>query len=341
MNKIRVGVMGVGHLGRLHARLYREVGQAELIGVYDTDLEKANEVGKELGVTVFDSREALLKEVEAVNIVTPTSDHYESAQAALENDCHLFIEKPIMASESEAENIINIAATNNKLLQVGHIERFNPAILALSDVKLNPVFIESHRLASFNPRGTDVAVILDLMIHDLDLILSLVKSEPVQIDASGVGVISKNIDIANARIQFKNGCVANITASRISAKKMRKMRIFQPSSYVSLDFIEGFSEIYYISDEQQKSFQDGTLAFSLGQIEAGDGKKSIKYNKLQRSGVNPLKHELISFVESISANIPPIVSGQEGLAALKLANRVIQKIEEHTIQIKEGVVSED
>ena len=341
MNKIRVGVIGVGHLGRLHARLYREVGQAELIGVYDTDLEKANEVGRELGVTVFDSREDLLKEVEAVNIVTPTSDHYESARAALENDCHLFIEKPIMASESEAENIINMAATNNKLLQVGHIERFNPAILALSDVKLNPVFIESHRLASFNPRGTDVAVILDLMIHDLDLILSLVKREPVQIDASGVGVISKNIDIANARIQFKNGCVANITASRISAKKMRKMRIFQPSSYVSLDFIEGFSEIYYISDEQQKSFQDGTLAFSLGQIEAGDGKKSIKYNKLQRSGVNPLKHELISFVESISANIPTIVSGQEGLAALKLANRVIQKIEEHTIQIKEGVVSED
>jgi predicted dehydrogenase len=341
MNKIRVGVLGVGHLGRLHARLYREVEQAELIGIYDTDLEKANEVGREFGVTVFDSRDALLKEVEAVNIVTPTSDHYESAQAALENDCHLFIEKPLMARESEAENIINNAATNNKLLQVGHIERFNPAILALSDVKLNPVFIESHRLASFNPRGTDVAVILDLMIHDLDLILSLVKSEPVQIDASGVGVISKNIDIANARIQFKNGCVANITASRISAKKMRKMRIFQPSSYISLDFIEGFSEIYYISDEQQKSFQDGTLAFSLGQIEAGDGKKSIKYNKLQRSGVNPLKHELISFVESISANIPPIVSGQEGLAALKLANRVIQKIEEHTVQIKEGVVSED
>ena len=341
MNKIRVGVLGVGHLGKLHASLYREVEPAELIGIYDTDLEKATEVGRDLGVTVFDSRDALLKEVEAVNIVTPTSDHYESAQAALENDCHLFIEKPIMVSESEAEDIISKSDTNNKLLQVGHIERFNPAILALSDVKLNPVFIESHRLASFNLRGTDVAVILDLMIHDLDLILSLVKSEPVQIDASGVGVISKNIDIANARIQFKNGCVANVTASRISTKKMRKMRIFQPSAYISLDFIEGFSEIYYVSDEQQKSFNDGTLAFSLGQIEAGDGKKSIKYNKLQRSGVNPLKHELTSFVESISANIPPIVSGQEGLAALKLANLVMKKIEEHTIQIKEGVVSED
>jgi predicted dehydrogenase len=178
------------------------------------------------------------------------------------------------------------------------------------------------------------------MIHDLDLILSLVKSEPVQIEASGVGVISKNIDIANARIQFKNGCVANVTASRISTKKMRKMRIFQPSAYISLDFVDGFSEIYNISDKNQKSFKDGTLAFSLGQIDSGDGEKSIKYNKLQRTGINPLKHELSSFIESISANIPPIVSGQEGLAALKLANQVMKKIEEHTMQVREGAISE-
>jgi predicted dehydrogenase len=340
MNKIRVGVLGVGHLGKLHAKLYREVPQADIVGIYDTDLNKANEVAKEIGVQAFESRDALLKEVDAVNIVTPTSDHYETALAALENDCHLFIEKPIMAKETEAEDIIAKADASNKLLQVGHIERFNPAVLALSDVKLNPVFIESHRLASFNPRGTDVAVILDLMIHDLDLILSLVKSEPIQIDASGVGVISKNIDIANARIQFKNGCVANVTASRISTKKMRKMRIFQPSAYISLDFVEGFSEIYNISNSEQKNFKDGTLAFSLGQIDSIEGEKSIKYNKLQRTGVNPLKHELTSFVESISAKIPPIVSGQEGLAALKLANQVMQKIEEHTIQVKEGVISE-
>lgn len=340
MNKTRVGVLGVGHLGKLHAKLYREVPQAEIIGIYDTNLNKAKEVAKELGVQAFDSRDELFREVDAVNIVTPTSDHYESALAALENDCHLFIEKPIMAKENEAESVIEKAVSNNKLLQVGHIERFNPAVLALSDVKLNPVFIESHRLASFNPRGTDVAVILDLMIHDLDLILSLVKSEPIQIEASGVGVISKNIDIANARIQFKNGCVANVTASRISTKKMRKMRIFQPAAYISLDFVEGFSEIYNISNTQQKSFKDGTLAFSLGQIDSIEGEKSIKYNKLQRTGINPLKHELTSFVESISANIPPIVSGQEGLAALKLANQVMQKIEEHTVQVKEGVISE-
>ncbi len=341
MNKIRVGVLGVGHLGKLHASLYREIEQAELVGIYDTDINKAKEIGSELGVNVFESRDALLKEAEAVNIVTPTSDHFASAQAALENDCHLFIEKPIMSNEPDAEEIINKAIAKNKLLQVGHIERFNPAILALSDVELKPVFIESHRLASFNPRGTDVTVILDLMIHDLDLILSLVKSEPVQIDANGVGVISNNIDIANARIQFKNGCVANVTASRISTKKMRKMRIFQPLAYISLDFIDGYSEIYYMSKDQQKSFQDGTLAFSLGQIDSGDGKKSIKYNKLQRTGVNPLKHELASFVESIAAGIPPIVTGQEGLAALKLANQVLKKIEESTAQLKEGIISED
>jgi len=341
MSKIRVGVLGTGHLGKLHASLYREVEQADLVGVYDLNNEKAKAIGKELNVTVFDDRNELLSNVDAVNIVTPTTNHYESALAALENDCHLFIEKPIMSDEFQAEEIINKASEKNKRLQVGHIERFNPAILSLSDVELKPIFIESHRLASFNPRGTDVAVILDLMIHDLDLILSLVKSEPIQIDASGVGVISNNIDIANARIQFQNGCVANVTASRISTKKMRKMRIFQPSAYISLDFIDGFSEIYYTSESAQKSFQDGTLAFSLGQIEAAEGHKSVKYNKLQRTGVNPLKDELTSFIESISANIPTVVTGQEGLAALKLANKVLEKIEDHTNLVKKGAVIED
>ena len=271
--------------------------------------------------------------------MTPTSAHHKIARQALENNCHLFIEKPIMATKEEAEQIIQIAREKNKILQVGHIERFNPAILAIADVVLKPLFIESHRLASFNPRGTDVAVILDLMIHDLDLILSLVKSKPVQIDASGVGVISDTIDIANARIQFESGCVANITASRISAKKMRKMRVFQQDKYISIDFIEGFSEIYYIDNDDTMTFQNGTLAFSLGQIEAGNKSKNIKYNKLQRSDVNPLKYELNAFVDSIQANIPPLVSGEEGLAALNLANQVLIKIEEHSKLVSTGVLS--
>ena len=329
MNKIPVGVIGVGHLGKIHASLYRDVKAANLVGVYDSDTEKAKKVGDELNITVFQNIDELLDKIEAVNIVTPTSTHHEIAKRALDHNCHLFIEKPIMANENEADEIIQLAKEKNKLLQVGHIERFNPAVLAISDVTLKPLFIESHRLASFNPRGTDVAVILDLMIHDLDLILSLVKSKPVQIDASGVGVISDTLDIANARIQFESGCVANITASRISTKKMRKMRVFQPNSYISIDFVEGFSEIYYM-DDTAATFKNGTLAFSLGQIEAGNKRKDIKYNKLQKTDVNPLKYELSSFIESIQANIPPLVSGEDGVAALRLAHQVIAKIKEQT-----------
>jgi len=329
MNKVSVGVVGVGHLGKIHASLYRDVKTADLIGVYDSDLVKAKKVAGELNTTAYGEINQLLEKVDAVNIVTPTSTHHNIAKQALDHNCHLFIEKPIMTTETEADEIIQIAIEKKRVLQVGHIERFNPAVLAISDVSLNPLFIESHRLASFNPRGTDVAVILDLMIHDLDLILSLVKSKPVQIDASGVGVLSETLDIANARIQFENGCVANITASRISTKKMRKMRIFQPNSYISIDFNEGFSEIYYL-DDTSMTFKNGTLAFSLGQIEAGNNRKEIKYNKLQRSDINPLQYEIRGFIESIQANIPPLVSGEEGLEALKLANQVLSIIEERT-----------
>jgi predicted dehydrogenase len=330
MDKTKVGILGVGHLGRLHTSLYKEINSVEITGIYDVNSEKAQKVGDELGVLVFKEVDELLNQVDAVNIVTPTPDHFSSAQKALDNDCHLFVEKPITDSVEQAEKIIQLAKEKNKILQVGHIERFNPALLALEDVKLNPIFIESHRLASFNPRGSDVAVILDLMIHDLDLILSLVKSKPAKIDASGVGVISNHIDIANARIQFENGCVANVTASRISAKKMRKMRIFQQDAYISLDFTDGFSEIYYIPAEDQVAFKDGTLAFSLGEINTGEKKKEIKYNKLQRKDINPLKFELETFVDAIIANIGPVVSGEDGLNALRLAKEVMKKIDDHT-----------
>jgi len=334
-NKIKVGILGVGHLGKLHATLYKDIKSAEIKGIYDSNLEKAQKVGEELGLIAFNNVDELLDQVDAVNIVTPTPDHYNSAEQALNKNCHIFIEKPITDKIEQAEIIIQLAKEKNKILQVGHIERFNPARLALEDVKMNPIFIESHRLASFNPRGADVAVILDLMIHDLDLILSLVKSKPIKIDASGVGVISKHIDIANARIQFENGCVANVTASRISAKKMRKMRIFQQDAYISLDFTDGFSEIYYIPAEDQAAFKDGTLAFSLGEINTGEQKREIKYNKLQRKDINPLKFELETFVDAINANIKPEVSGEEGLEALKLAKEVMKKIDEHTNYVEE------
>jgi predicted dehydrogenase len=335
MNKTKVGIIGVGHLGRLHAGLYKEINNAEIVGIFDSDQQKATSVGSDLKVKAYERVDDLLEKSDAVNIVTPTTTHFNVAKVALEHDCHVFLEKPITRTEQEAEILIRIADEHQKIIQVGHIERFNPAILALSDVHLKPLFIESHRLAPFNPRGTDVAVILDLMIHDLDLILSLVKSKPGHIEASGVGVVSGSIDIANARIQFENGCVANVTASRISAKKMRKMRIFQQNAYISVDFVEGLSEIYYTEGDDHLNFQDGTLAFSLGQIDADSGKQEIRYNKLQRSGVNPLEYELSAFLDSIQNHTQPVVTGRDGLMALNLANRVLEKINEHAQLVTE------
>lgn len=329
MDKIKVGVIGVGHLGKLHASLYQKVPDAILRGVFDTDHEKAGNLANELGVKAFAQLEELIDAVDAVNIVTPTVSHYEIAEIALNKDKHVFLEKPITRTEEQARNLIELANNKGKKIQVGHIERFNPAVLALSDVEIQPVFIEAHRLASFNPRGTDVAVVLDLMIHDLDLILHMVKSKPRKIAASGVEVVSSTVDIANARIEFENGCVANITTSRISAKKMRKMRLFQKNAYISMDFSDGFSEIFYIPEDSKTFFHDGTLAFSLGQIEEGEQKREIKYNRLERSDVNPLLQELNSFIDAIQNDLQPVVSAEDGLAALQLANRVLKEIEAH------------
>ena len=329
MGKLKVGVIGTGHLGRLHAKLYNQVEDASLIGIYDEDKDKAHNLAKELECEAFENIENLIDNVEALNIVTPTTTHHKIALMALKKKKHIFIEKPITKTEQEAQDLIRLAKEQKCLIQVGHIERFNAAMLALEDVALNPVFVEAHRLASFNPRGTDVAVILDLMIHDLDLILHLVKSKPIKVDASGVGVVSNNIDIANARIEFENGCVANVTASRISAKKMRKMRIFQKDAYISLDFTDGFSEIFYLPEPGQASFKDSSMAFSLGQIDAGDQKRDINYTKLIRKDINPLLNELISFVASVINNEPVVVSAEDGFEALKLANIVLAKIAQH------------
>ncbi len=329
MEQIKVGVIGIGHLGRLHALLYQEILDAILIGVYDTEQEKSRQLAKEIHIKAFESAQDMFDAVDAVNIVTPTTTHFELARQALQAGKHVFIEKPITATEEEARQLIELSREKNCLVQIGHIERFNSAYKALEDVPLQPVFIEAHRLASFNARGTDVAVILDLMIHDLDLVLHIVQSKPKEIHASGVGVISSTIDIANARILFENGCVANLTASRISAKQMRKMRLFQKDAYISMDFIEGVSEIFYIPQENQTPFHDGTLAVSLGKIEDGETHREIKYNRLQRKNLNPLKKELSSFVQSIQNNKPAMVSAEEGLAALHLADQIIDRIEMH------------
>ncbi|HHE55850.1 MAG TPA: Gfo/Idh/MocA family oxidoreductase [Caldithrix abyssi] len=328
-NKISVAVIGVGHLGSIHANLYTQIPEAELVGVYDINQETCEKVATELNVRAFKNLEELWPQVDAVNIVTPTTSHFDLAMAALQNDKHVFIEKPVTEKVFQAYDLKKFAEHKGLKIQIGHIERFNPAILALEGVQLNPIFIEAHRLATFKPRGTDVAVVLDLMIHDIDLILSMIKSEPTRISANGVGVVSSNIDIANARIEFKNGCVANLTASRISAKKMRKMRIFQKDAYISMDFNDGVSEIFYLENDDHPIFENGTLALSLGQLELGELKREIKYNRLKREQVNPLQAELISFIDAIKNNLQPAVTIQDGINALSLAQKVMKEIKRH------------
>ncbi len=328
MNEVKVGVIGVGHLGKLHTKLYADVRQATLMGIYDTDAKQATLVGQELGCDVYRDLNALLADVDAVNIVTPTTTHHEVALRALKAGKHVFLEKPLTATEEEARELIALGHEKKLKIQVGHIERFNGAVQSLAGVRLRPVFIEAHRLAQFNPRGTDVAVILDLMIHDLDLILHLVNSEPVKVAASGVSVVSPSVDIANARIEFANGCVANVTASRISAKKMRKMRVFQKNAYISFDFSDGEAEAFYIPDDDAAGDR-AELAIHLGQIDAASLKKNIKYTRRSRKEVNPLRDELQAFVDAIREDKTPPVTAEDGLRALRLANRVMREVEIH------------
>ncbi len=328
MSNVKVGVIGVGHLGKLHTKLYADVKQATLMGIYDTDYKQAGLVGQELGCEVYREIDTLLADVQAVNIVTPTTSHHAVAMQALRAGKHVFLEKPLTATEKEAEELIALSREKNLKIQVGHIERFNGAMQSMAGVNLQPVFIEAHRLAQFNPRGTDVAVILDLMIHDLDLILHLVNSEPVKVAASGVSVVSPSVDIANARIEFANGCVANVTASRISAKKMRKMRVFQKNAYISFDFSDGEAEAFYIPDSDTGN-DKAELAIHLGQLDAASLKKNIKYTRRSKKEVNPLRDELQAFVDAIREDKTPPVTAEDGLRALRLANRVMREVEKH------------
>ena len=332
MRKIRVGVAGVGRLGQLHARLYREVENAELVGLFDTDQPRGRALATELSVTAFESMDELLNAVEALNIVVPTLHHFALAQQAIDKRCHVFIEKPITVTTTEAEALIKSCAEQNLVLQVGHIERFNPALLALRGVAVAPMFIESHRLASFDPRGTDVAVVLDLMIHDIDVILSMVKSPLEHIDASGVAVISHEPDIANARLKFANGCVANVTASRISQNKMRKMRLFQRDAYISIDFLQGLSEVFKLVPTDTP-MDPSSLPLILGKIGQGDKKRQIIYEKLQAPEGNALKMELESFVEAIANGTPPPVTGEDGHRALEVASAITEMIKKTALVV--------
>jgi predicted dehydrogenase len=325
MEKLSIGVIGVGHLGKLHSKMFKEISNCDFVGVYDTNPEQAKSVADEFEVKTFNSIDELLANVKAVSIASTTTAHYEVAKKCFEKNIHVFVEKPITATIEEGEELVKLAKEKNLKFQVGHIERFNPGLLSLESFISDPMFIQSDRLAQFNPRGTDVAVVLDLMIHDIDIILSFIKSDVKQIDASGVAVVSDHIDIANARIQFENGAVANVTASRISQKKMRKMRIFQKDHYISLDFVTGVSEVYRLQPLEEPALPN---AISFGEIGVGDRKKRLIYEQPESKEVNALNYELQLFVDSVLNNKKIIVSGEDGLRALKVAEIIIQKIEQ-------------
>jgi predicted dehydrogenase len=328
MEKLKVGVIGTGHLGKLHIKMFKQIENCELVGIYDINPKQADSAANEYNTEVFNGLDSLFKVAHAVSIAATTSEHYSLAKKALENNLHIFVEKPITSLISEAEELVEISNKKKLNLQVGHIERFNPALISLEKYINNPMFVQTDRLAQFNPRGTDVAVVLDLMIHDIDVILNLVKSNVSRVDANGVAVVSDSIDIANARIQFENGAVANVTASRISQKKMRKMRIFQRDTYLSLDFITGVSEIYKLLPLDQTI--DSSL-ITFGEIGIGEKRKKIVYEQPEVKEINALEYELQLFVNSILQKKQPVVSGEDGLKALKVAQTIIERIESQAI----------
>ncbi len=317
---LKVGVLGAGHLGRIHLKLLEQSQEYDLIGFYDPSEENALKVAQEFGYKMFKTVDQLIEDVDVVDIVTPTLNHFDCAKSAIENGKHIFIEKPITKTVLEAEKLRDLVKENNVKGQVGHVERFNPAFTAVNEKIENPMFIECHRLAEFNPRGTDVPVVLDLMIHDIDIILSVVKSNVKKINASGVSVISETPDIANARIEFENGCVANLTASRISMKNMRKSRFFQKDAYISVDFLDKKSEVVKMKDVPANPDE-----FAMILQNAEGVKKQIYFENPKIDLNNAILDELESFADSINNNTIPIVSLHQGTEALKVAQQIIDK----------------
>ena len=316
---LKVGVLGAGHLGKIHLRLLQQSEKYELVGFYDDNPENAVKIEKEFGYKRFDTIAKLLTAVDVVDIVTPTLSHYKCAKVAIKSGKHVFLEKPISNTVEEAEEIIALAKEHNVKGQVGHVERFNPAFISVKDAIENPMFIETHRLAEFNPRGTDVPVVLDLMIHDIDAILSVVKSKVKNIHASGVSVISDTPDIANARIEFENGCVANLTSSRISLKNMRKSRFFQKDAYISVDFLEKKCEVVKMKDAPEVP---GDFDMILQNAEGV--KKQIYFANPEVENNNAILEELETFADAIVNDTTPIVTLQDGTDALKVAYAIIE-----------------
>lgn len=315
---LKVGVLGAGHLGKIHLRLLNQSEHYQLVGFYDPMHDNAKKVADEFGYQYFDNIESLIDAVDVVDIVTPTVNHFDCAKMAIEKGKHIFIEKPITTTVEEAEKLRDLVKKHGVRGQVGHVERFNPAFTGVKDKIENPMFIETHRLAEFNPRGTDVPVVLDLMIHDIDIILSVVKSKVKSVHASGVSVISETPDIANARLEFENGCVANLTSSRISLKNMRKSRFFQKDAYISVDFLEKKSEVVKMKDAPENP---GDFDMILQNAEGV--KKQIYFDNPKIEPNNAILDELESFANAINNNQTPEVSLSEGTEALRVAYQII------------------
>ncbi len=322
---LKVGVFGTGHLGKFHLNNWKEISDVELVGFYEPNNETAEAVSKQYNLRRYLNEEELIEACDAIDVVAPTNYHFAICEKAIKKGKHVFVEKPLANTMQEAEQLVKLVQESDIKLQVGHVERFNPAFLAIQNWELKPMFIEVHRLAQFNPRGTEVSVILDLMIHDIDIILSIVKSDVKHISASGVHVLTDTPDIANVRIEFDNGCVANLTSSRISMKKMRKMRIFQKDAYIGVDFLNKSAEIIKLKQPQDEN----VFAFD---IDTPRGKKTIAISNAQVTEVNAIKMELEEFVKSINNNTRTVVNEIDGYRAMEVAHQILQKINTLTSQ---------
>lgn len=323
---LKVGVFGVGHLGKFHLNNWKEIEGVKIVGFFDPNNDNASEVVEKYGIKRFMDEDKLIDASDAIDVITPTTLHYDICMKAVRKGKHVFVEKPITHTLQEGKDLVNMVREANVKLQVGHVERFNPAYLAIKDMHLNPMFIEVHRLAQFNPRGTEVSVILDLMIHDIDIILSLVKSDVKNIAASGVAVMTDTPDIANVRIEFNNGCVANLTSSRISMKKMRKIRLFQKDAYIGIDFLEKKTEIIKLKQPEDEK------AFSFD-IDTPNGKKTIAIATPSIEPLNAIKLELNAFVDAIVNNKPTQVNEIDGYLAMEVAHQILDKINNTSILV--------
>ena len=323
----KIGVVGVGHLGKRHLENLMSLNKAFCAGFYDKNINRANQLENETGAKKFFSIQQLLDQSEAIIIAVPTSDHYKVGRLCLESGKHVFIEKPICANIAEAEAMVELANSKKLILQVGHVERVNPAVLTLkeTDIPLEPRYIETHRLAPYRIRGTEVPVVLDLMIHDLDVILSLVNSPVTNVSATGVSIMTKSVDIANARLEFSNGCVANITSSRVAKDYVRKLRLFEQEIYITIDFLQGLTEVYKVLDENKEN----PTALISAPLETNGQNRQIVYEKLKQKTINALALELENFIASIDGEEQPIVTGEEGLEALELAMLIQESIEQN------------